>query len=179
MPIIGSSVYPRRAFLSGAAAALALLLPTASLAQISSAAPTASLYFRDVRVDTSPLAARGLPQFAAELAAIVRASARRIFADRMANNRWAPTLVLRIDSLSLAAGVGGRRHRRGGGGDRDFIEGIGLVVAANGRVLDERPLLTALPSSSAAAWYDPDSETLRLAALGEQFAQWLRRALGI
>jgi hypothetical protein len=156
------------------------MTPAASWAQTVAAAPTAALYFRAVRVDTAPIAARGMPQFAAELAAVMQASARQVFADRMVNDRRAPTLVLRIDSVSLAAGVGGgRRHHRGGEGDRDFIEGVGLVVAANGRILNERPLLTALPSSSAASWNDPNSETRRSAALGGQFAQWLRRELGI
>jgi hypothetical protein len=172
----------RRSVLCFALAALIGIPHLAHAQTLQQHADAAGLYFRDVRVDTSTLAARGVPNYALRVAQAMGASARRTFADRITRDRNAPILVLRIDSVELAMGGGNgalRHHRGGGDSDHDFVEGAGLIIAPGGRILKQQPLLTALPSNSAGAWYQPDTDDRRLEALGGQFSQWMRRQLGI
>ena len=59
----------------------------------------------------------------------------------------------------------------------DYMEGDALLVAAKGQVLGRHHQLTATPSSYGGAWYAPDFEERRLAAIADIYAQWLAREL--
>nr|WP_232630973.1 hypothetical protein [Methylobacterium sp. Leaf118] len=134
--------------------------------------------FGGVAVDVRPLAAYGRGPQADALRADLTAALQRHFGDRIV--RGGPTLVVRVSGLSLtpyAGGQGSRSGGFGGGGETDYLEGEALLVGPNGAILARHPQLSALPSSSGGAWYDPASERRRVAALAEHYAAWLRRRL--
>lgn len=143
----------------------------------SSAAEPAPAFDRlsGIRVDVGPLAARGYGPQAALLREDLSAALARAFAGRLGGG--GPSLVVRVRSLSLNpyAGSGGRGF--GGGLQSDYLDGEALLVGRNGAVLARHPQLSALPSSSGGAWYDPESERRRVAAIAEHYAQWLSRTL--
>ena len=131
-----------------------------------------------IAVDVRPLQvyARG-PQTEL-LRAVLTEAMQRSFGDRIV--RGAPTLVVRVSGLSLAAyggAQGGDRSSLGGSGTTDYLDGEAVLVGRGGEILARHPQLSALPASSGGAWYDPASERRRVAALAEHYAQWLRRRL--
>ena len=133
-----------------------------------------------MRVDVGPMIAQGNGLQAEALRGELLAALQRSFADRLGGK--GTSLVVRVRGLSLspyAGSQGGRGGFGGGGGPNDYLDGEALVVARDGRVLARHPQLSALPSSSGGAWYDPDSERRRVAAIAEHYAQWLRRTLPI
>ena len=129
-------------------------------------------------MDVGPLKTQGLGPYADLVGSTLEAELRRAFADLMA--RSGPRLVVRVTGLSLRAYVGGSSSRLGGSGgtSSDYVEGEAVVIGRGGAVLRRHPQLSALPASSGGAWYLPDNEQRRLAALSAHFAGWLRRALG-
>jgi hypothetical protein len=158
----------RRGVLAGAAAAIACA--PAALAQ------TGPQRFNAVLVDVQPLHAKGLGPFADLVRSALLRELQRAYADRLGGGRAAPRLVVRIDGISMSTyvGRGGGFYR--GGVDNDYLEGEALVVAPTGQVMARHPQLSALPSSSGGAWYDPASEQRRLLALAAHYAGWLRRS---
>ena len=84
-----------------------------------------------------------------------------------------------VSTLTAYAGSQGGRHGFGGGGQSDYLDGEALLVGEKGQVLARHPQLAVLPSSSGGAWYDPASERRRIAAIAEQYAQWLVRMLPV
>lgn len=131
--------------------------------------------FSSILVDVGPLRAKGLGPYADAVRAAMQAELSRAYADRL--GRHGPRLVVRIDAISLRSYAGREGGRWfGGGTQNDYLEGEALVVGPGGEVLIRHPQLSALPSNSGGAWYDPDSERRRLAALAAHFAGWLRRA---
>ncbi len=159
----------RRTVLAAAAAVLAL----AGSARAEPAARYAS-----VSVDVGPLRARGLGSYAELVRATMQAELSAAFADRLGGG--GPRLVVRIDAVSMRDYVGGESSRFGGSGgaSNDYLEGEAMVIGRRGEVLLRRPQLSALPASSGGAWYLPDNENRRLAAISRHFAAWLRRGLG-
>ncbi|WP_238180247.1 hypothetical protein [Methylobacterium haplocladii] len=137
--------------------------------------------FASVRVDVRPMLALGGGAQAEALRADLTASLRQTFADRIGGR--GPSLVVVVRSLSLnpyaGSQGGGGRGSLGGGGSNDYLDGEALLVAANGQVLARHPQLSVLPASSGGAWYDPASERRRIAAIAEQYAQWLVRMLPV
>lgn len=134
--------------------------------------------FGGISVDVRPLQAYARGPQAEALRADLTEAMRRTFADRLA--KGAPTLVVRVSGLSLAAyggGQGGDRSSLGGSGTTDYLDGEVLLVGRGGEILARHPQLSALPASAGGAWYDPASERRRVAALAEHYAQWLRRML--
>lgn len=104
-----------------------------------------------VVVDVRPLQvyARG-PQTEVLRADLTEAM-RRSFSDRIV--RGAPTLVVRVSGLSLAAyggAQGGDRSSLGGSGTTDYLDGEALLVGRGGEILARHPQLSALPASSGA-----------------------------
>ncbi|ACL59291.1 hypothetical protein [Methylobacterium nodulans] len=135
--------------------------------------------FSAVRVDVTPLRARGLGGFAETVAGDLQAALSRIFADRLGGP--GPVLVVRVSGVSLNAYAGsdGRFGHGGGATNTDYLDGEALVIGRRGEVLLRHPQLSATPASSGGAWYDPASERRRVAALAEHYAWWLRRGLGL
>lgn len=129
-----------------------------------------------IRVDVGPLLAQGGGAPAEALRDDLLGALNREFADRIGGA--GPVLVVRIKSLSLRPYTGseGGRSGFGGGSQSDYLDGEALIVGRRGEVLARHPQLSALPSSSGGAWYDPDSERRRVAAIAQHYAGWLRRA---
>ena len=136
--------------------------------------------FSSIRVDVGPMLARGAGPQAEALRADLTAALRHSLGDRIVGGRG-PGLVVRVRSLSLnpyAGGLGGGRGGLGGGGmQNDYLDGEALLVSRGGEVVARHPQLSALPSSSGGAWYDPASERRRVTAIAEHYAQWLSRTL--
>ena len=165
-------VFSRRAALMGLGAS-ALALPAR--------AQGAGLRLRAVTVDSSPLTRRGADTFARGVDFYLAGSMRRAFAGLIdAGSRGAPTLVARVETISLSAFAGGdgRRSRSGAGGGNDYLDGAGLLIAPGGAVSGTFPVLSVLEAASAGAWNAPDIDSLRMQALCDHFAWWLRRKTG-
>jgi hypothetical protein len=143
----------------------------------ASAQPAGAPGFSAVEVDVRRLREVGLGPYSDVVGGALRAELRRAFADRL--DRRGPRLVVRVDGVSLRSYVGSETSRFGfgSGTPSDYLEGEALVVGGRGEILRRHPQLSAVPASSGGAWYDPDSEGRRLAALSAHFAGWLRRAL--
>ncbi|MDP4023939.1 hypothetical protein Q8W71_15010 [Methylobacterium sp. NEAU 140] len=161
----------------GRLAGLALLLAAASgpdAAAEGAFPPTAQ--FSSVRVDVQPLLAKGGGLQAEALAADLTEALRKSFAGRIGGR--GPGLVVVISSLSLRPYVGSGGGRFGlGSTQNDYMEGEALLVGRGGQVLGRHRQLTATPSSYGGAWYDPQFEERRLAAISDIYAQWLARDL--
>ncbi|MFD1303339.1 hypothetical protein [Methylobacterium marchantiae] len=130
-----------------------------------------------IRVDVGPLLAQGGGVPAEALRGDLLSALNNAFADKLGGA--GPVLVIRIKSLSLrpyTGSEGGGRSGFGGGSPSDYLDGEALLVGRRGEVLARHPQLSALPSSSGGAWYDPDSERRRVAAIAQHYAGWLRRA---
>ena len=140
------------------------------------AAQDGRAHFSGVVVDVSPLRAQGLGLYADAVGSAVRRALAQAYADRIGGR--GPRLVVRITGVSLRSYVGGGSSRFGFGSgmQNDYLEGEAMVVGARGEILARHPQLSALPSSSGGAWYDPASESRRLTALAEHYAGWLRRS---
>jgi hypothetical protein len=134
--------------------------------------------FRAVEVDAGPFAAKGVPNYAARVAAATRAAVPATFAGRIdPTAKGAPVLTLEIASVKLAAWTGSGRgssfDRFGGSSDAtDWIDGALVVRSASGAVIDRRPHIASLPSSSSGFWYDPENEEKRMRALAAAYAWW-------
>jgi hypothetical protein len=136
----------------------------------------ATVQFSDIRVDVRPLLAKGAGLQAEALASDLTAALRTTFADRIGGR--GPRLVVVVSGLSLRSYVGsGARHGLGGNFQTDYLEGEALLVGPKGQVLGRHPQMTATPSSYGGAWYDPQFEGRRLAAIADIYAQWLARDL--
>jgi hypothetical protein len=153
--------------------ALALAWALAVPARAGDFPPTAQV--SDVRVDVRPLLAKGAGLQAEALAADLTAALRKAFADRLGGR--GPALVVVVSSLSLRPYVGSDGRLFGGGMQNDYLEGEALLVGGKGQVLGRHRQLTATPSSYGGAWYSPDFEERRLAAIADIYAQWLARDL--
>ncbi|MBP0575258.1 hypothetical protein J8J27_31545, partial [Mycobacterium tuberculosis] len=56
-----------------------------------------------VRVDTGPIAARGLPNYARRVAVLAQPAAQAVFQPQTGGGRDAPTLVLRLSLVQLTS----------------------------------------------------------------------------
>lgn len=177
----------RRTVLGGIAAAgglVALARPAA--AQFAPSSPfgapvpgAADLRFTRFAVDTRRIVSPYNDSTAALVARDLERCLAEVFADRAAGRgARGATLMVRISSLFLPPYTGGG-NGSGKGNGPDSLEGVGLVVAADRRVLSETPLLATLDPTYSGAWYRPDIAELRVASISYQFAYWLRREMGI
>ena len=80
--------------------------------------------------------------------------------------------------LSSSAGGSGGGKPTGGGGSNDNFDSEIFVLGPRGEVLQTFPILSVLDSGSGGAWYRPDVDQRRVAALIENNALWIRRYLG-
>jgi hypothetical protein len=152
-----------------------LLLGAVAGSAAASDFPATSV-FSDVRVDVRPLLDKGAGLQAEALAGDLTDALRKNFAGRIGGR--GPRLVVVVTSLSLRpfAGAGAQRGL-GGNLQTDYMEGEALLVGPKGQVLGRHPQMTATPSSYGGAWYDPQFEPRRLAAIADIYAQWLARDL--
>ena len=105
---------------------------------------------------------------------------RQTFGDLMSpGERTAPTLVVRIRSISLSDYVGSRSYGgRGGTNNVDYLEGAGIVTLGR-QVVSETPVLSALDAGYSGPWYLPGIDERRVSSITQHFAYWLRREMGV
>ena len=157
----------------------ALMLGLAAVVASSSAvlAQQGPPRFSGIIVDVRPLHAKQLGPFAEVIRVALQNELAEAYADRLDGGRAGPRLVVRIDAISLGFYAGRDSGRFGGGGtSTDYLEGEALVIGPRGEVLARHPQLSAVPSNSGGAWYDPASEQRRVVALAAHYAGWLRRS---
>ena len=154
----------------------------ACLAGLSSlkAAPAVPVdRFGGIVIDTSRLERFGSPRTAALLQRQLAVEARQIFADRLTpGDRRAPTLVIKIDSLSMASYAGASDRTFPGSGNMDYLEGDGAVTSG-GQVLSSTHVLSVLDAGYSGPWNLPDIDDRRIVSISHQFAYWLRREMGL
>ena len=143
----------------------------------SSAKAEGASRFRAVVVDASRVARLGSPVLAERVRGDVSAEVRRAFGDLLApGDVRAPTLVVRIDSISLGSFTDNTIATEGN--NKDYLEGAG-IVSANGRVLSTTPVLSVLNPGYSGAWYAPGIDERRVQSISHHFASWLRREMGL
>jgi hypothetical protein len=160
----------RRSFLLQAAAGAATVLSGPALAQARTIGA--------IRVDTSRLAAQGWGSRSEEI--------RRDLASQLATTlapmirRGGPTLTVTVKGVWLAswAGGGGGGKPGDGGASNDNFDADYVLTGPRGEILGNWTILSNIGSGSGGAWYRPDVDQRRLAALIENNALWIRRYLG-
>lgn len=167
---MGVGVTSRR----GAMLGLGWLLAAPALALAQAARPG----FAAIRVDVSPLRAKGYGPVADWVAQDLPGALRDAFAADMAakGERGAATLLARIDSVVLGSE---ERDRFGFGrprlasAARDSIEGVGVAGGAT------TSLLCAISAETGLMLPDEVVQRRRVAALCQSFAYWLPRQMGL
>jgi hypothetical protein len=156
----------RRAFLTGSA-----VLAAGGLASFPALAQ--GIAIGAIRVDARRLGPQGWGERAPRIARALEAELARQLAPL--RQRGGPTLHVTVQGLWLASAVGGGSP--GEGSTNDNMDSLAEVID-RGRVLFSRDIRSHLLSSSGGAWYRPDVDERRVAALLENNAQWIRRYLG-
>lgn len=156
----------RRAFLTGSA-----VLAAGGLASFPALAQ--GIAIGAIRVDARRLGPQGWGERAPRIAGALEAELARQLAPL--RQRGGPTLHVTVQGLWLASAVGGGSP--GEGSTNDNMDSLAEVID-RGRVLFSRDIRSHLLSSSGGAWYRPDVDERRVAALLENNAQWIRRYLG-
>lgn len=156
----------RRAFLTGSA-----VLAAGGLASFPAVAQ--GIAIGAIRVDARRLGPQGWGERAPRIARALEAELARQLAPL--RQRGGPTLHVTVQGLWLASAVGGGSP--GEGSTNDNMDSLAEVID-RGRVLFSRDIRSHLLSSSGGAWYRPDVDERRVAALLENNAQWIRRYLG-
>ncbi|PZN95728.1 MAG: hypothetical protein DCF30_18515 [Hyphomicrobiales bacterium] len=157
--------------LASAAFGLSPPLVTAALAQARTIGA--------IRVDTSRIARQGW----GENADRIRLAMERQLAQTLGpiyRRGAGATLQVTVKGVwlsSFAGGSGGGRPTGGGGSNDNFDSDI-AVLGPRGEVLQSFPILSVLDSGSGGAWYRPDVDQRRVAALIENNALWIKRYLG-
>jgi len=156
--------------LSGAALALAPLHIRGAQAQTH--------MISSIRVDTSRIAAQGWGARASLIGAAMERQLAKTLGPLYRRGAGA-TLLVTVKGvwLSSFAGGGGGKPPGGGGADDNFDSDV-AVLGPRGQVLQSFPVLTVLPSNYSGAWYRPDFDQRRVAALIENNALWIKRYLG-
>jgi hypothetical protein len=168
----------RRAF---AAMGLAGAAALASTAFAENAPPLgAGAHFRAIKIDVAPAAQYGNGPLANWAAEALPASLQAAFAGRIApGDRSAPTLIVRIDRISLGQSQNGIFGPGAAVQARDYIEGAGLVIGPNGQTLAAYPLFDVLYNYTGGSNYEVGTEPRRVAELARSFAYWLPGKMGL
>jgi hypothetical protein len=167
------------ALVVGAFAADALPAAAETAAPLAGAA-TGQVRFKAIKVDVSPLAENGLGPEADWMAQDLPGRLRAAFASRLApRDATAPTLLVRIDRVTLGESGGGGTQPFGLGGARDNIEGAGMIVAPNGKVVATYPLFSTQIALTGGPIYEIGTERRRVADLANSFAYWLPGQMGL
>ena len=85
--------------------------------------------------------------------------------------------VATSDGFGGWGGDGGGGGSDGGGGNSDDMDTVADVID-RGRLVVSHNIRSMLPSNSGGAWYRPDIDERRVAALLENNALWIKRHLG-
>ena len=185
---MGKAVKSRRAMSAAFAAALvvgAFAAGSLSAAADETSAPlagaaTGQVRFKAIKVDVSPLTENGLGPEADWMAQDLPGRLRAAFASRLApRDATAPTLLVRIDRVTLGESGGGGTQPFGLGGARDNIEGAGMIVAPSGKVVATYPLFTTQIALTGGPVYEIGTERRRVAELANSFAYWLPGQMGL
>jgi hypothetical protein len=156
----------RRAFLTGSAVlAAGGLVSFPALAQ--------GIAIGRIRVDARRLGPQGWGENAPRIARAMELELARQLAPL--RQHGGPTLHVALQGLWLAASVGGGSP--GEGASNDNMDSLAEVLDRD-RVLFSREIRSMMPSSSGGAWYRPDVDQRRVAALLENNAQWIKHYLG-
>ncbi len=158
----------RRAFLTGSAAlAAGGLVSLPVLAQ--------GIAIGGIRVDARLLGPQGWGENAPRIGrALERELARQLISLRQ---RGGPILLVTVKGLWLASAAGGGMAGDGGGGNSDDMDTVADVID-RGRLVVSHNIRSMLPSNSGGAWYRPDIDERRVAALLENNVLWIKRYLG-
>ena len=168
------------ALVVGAFAAGSLSAAADETSAPSAGAATGQVRFKAIKVDVSPLAENGLGPEAAWMAEDLPGRLRQAFAARLApRDAAAPTLVVRIDRMTLGESGGGGTQPFGLGGARAALEGAGAIVAPNGKVVATYPLFTTQIAFTGGPVYEVGTERRRVADLANSFAYWLPGQMGL
>lgn len=165
-----TTTFTRRALLGAVAltACGTALAPSGAAA----AAPVVAR-FREVLIDVEPFAARGMPNYSQRVAAKLRASVARVFAGRIApNDRGAPTLVIQVSTVMLAAYSGGSSSGPFGGADEDGMTGALILRSPQGAIVDRRSHMATRDPGDAGEWRAADNEDRRLGLVCDMYAAW-------
>ncbi len=163
-------------------------LAGAIAAPVAAGAQAPSARFRGFRVDVTPLRQRGYGPIADWVAQTLPPALEQAFAGHRAgaNDRSAPSLVVRIDSVVLGrADHMSRRGRSGFGGldleaaARDSMEGVATVLSSGGAIISQTPLLNTDQTDPGIPADDPYQLHRRVAAMAHNFAYWLPRQMGL
>lgn len=132
-----------------------------------------------IRVDTSRIALQGW----GENADRIRVAMERQLAATLGpiyRRGAGNTLHVTVKGVWLASFAGGSGGGKptGGGGSNDNFDSEIAVLGPRGELLQTFPVLSVVDSGSGGAWYRPDVDQRRVAALIENNALWIRRYLG-
>ena len=157
--------------LTGAALALSPALVTASLAQARTIGA--------IRVDTARIARQGWGENADKIRVAMERQLAQTLGPLYQRGKGATlhVLVKGVWLSSFAGGGGGGKPTDGGGSNDNFDSEI-TVLGPRGEVLQTFPILSVVDSGSGGAWYRPDVDQRRVAALIENNALWIKRYLG-
>jgi hypothetical protein len=153
------------------------------LAQSASAANAAlppDAHFRAIRVDVAPLAASAGEPTASWMAQALPGRLQSVFANRLTpGDRSAPTLVVRVDSLFLGESGNGIGDATGADRARDNVQGVGLVVAPDGRTVATYPIFDVLYNYTGGSNYEVGTAQRRVNELAAGLARWLPGQMGL
>lgn len=155
--------------LTGAALTLSPALVKAALAQARTIGA--------IRVDTSHIARQGW----GENAERIRIAMERQLAETLGplyQRGKGATLHVLVKGVWLSNFAGGSGRSTGGGGSNDNFDSEITVFGSRGEVLQTFPILSVVDSGSGGAWYRPDVDQRRVAALIENNSLWIKRYLG-
>jgi hypothetical protein len=131
--------------------------------------------FSSFSVDVRALKAKGLGPFADLVAQAALDELHRSFADRV--DPRGPRFVLVITGVYLTPFPGsgsGWRHKDGGGGGSDGMDGEALAIGRKGEILARHPQHATLQADRSIL--NPDEQG-RAAAMARNYVLWLRRRL--
>lgn len=131
-----------------------------------------------IRVDTSRLASQGWGGRSLEIKHALERQLATTLAPMI--RRGGPTLHVLVKGVWLASFAGGSGGGKptGGGGSMDNFDSDYTLVGPRGEVIASYPIQSTIGSDSGGAWYLPDVDDRRVAALIENNALWIRRYLG-
>lgn len=160
----------RRAFILSAIAGSVLAAHGPALSQARSIGA--------IRVDASRIAAQGWGERSIEIKRALERQLATTLAPMI--RRGGPTLNVTVKGVWLAswAGGGGGGKPSDGGASMDNFDADYVLTGSRGEVLGSWPILSNIGSDSGGAWYRPDVDQRRVAALIENNALWIRRYLG-